>query len=352
MPIYLRDWKGVCEQCFHASIFTCGYERRARFLASQHTSAGTIFVLDYESKGSFSYNDNREFYKKANGIFLSLAKDEFIADLLALLEETGSNRDEGEKLAILFDVSSCSRRVIAQVMIGISERFGETADLTCVYALASFSGAPESELPSYISEPVVGTLAGWSDDLSKPPCAVIGLGYEPGRALGCIDYLEIPEARLLLPRGPDARFEQSVLAANRVLISEAGASNLFSYNPLDPIDTYEKLDSLVFGLSTRYRPVLIPLGPKIFAALSIALAIHLSPRLCVWRTSAGQRDEVSDRDVSGDIAAFSVQLPTMRDSIDGTSDNISLQASSRSMGHTPQSLSTIIRAVGPNQASG
>src|SRR5690606_3594454 len=104
-----------------------------------------------------------------------------------------------------------------------------------------------------------------------------------------------------MPQGPDKRFVDAVTSANRILILEAGGSMLLPYDVLHPAATYEKLESLVYGLLPNYRPVVIPLGPKIFAAVSIALAIRLSPQICVWRTSSGTGGEVRDAQSSGEI---------------------------------------------------
>ena len=115
--------------------------------------------------------------------------------------------------------------------------------------------------------------------------------------------------RLFLPQGPDQRFEGAVLTANRLLTEEVGVP--LRYDILDPEDAFQKLASLVIGLLPRFRPMIIPLGPKIFAALSMLLALRLFPQICIWRTSAGSGEEVADRQASGIIVAFDYELPPL-----------------------------------------
>jgi hypothetical protein len=134
------------------------------------------------------------------------------------------------------------------------------------------------------------------------------MGFEPGPALGCMDYLELPEVRLFMPLGVERRFEEAVQAANSALIDQAGKANVLPYDVLDPSNAYQKLESLVHGLLPIYRPVIIPLGPKILAALAIILAIKMYPLVCVWRTSSGSGTDVRNRSAHGEVAVFTTVI--------------------------------------------
>lgn len=299
----------VAAQRFDLAIVTCGYETRAAYLRKTIAlDAAELLVLDYRCDAMLSYDANKAFYESlSNRSFIDI-DDSFIEALTAVLASAASRIDTDARLRILIDISSCSRSVMAKLLLAIAETLPGRTDLTCAYALSAFDRPPDGELPSHISQPVVGDLSGWSDDLSKPPCAVIGMGFEPGRALGCMDYLEIPEVRLFMPYGVDQRFEQAVHEANATLIAEAGTQSVLPYQILDPAATYEKMESLIYGLLARFRPVIIPLGPKIFAALAMVLAVRMLPRICVWRTSSGTIGEVSDRAASGEVAIFATEF--------------------------------------------
>ena len=300
------------QETFDLWIATCGYETRASYIVQHHPpNSVERLVLDYNCPGILSYDANHAIYTQEAFTFIAIDMDLEIA-LSKPIEEIRKQKSKGECIRVFFDVSSCSRSVMARVLLMLSKNMGACIEVTCAYALSAYNNPPTSELPSHISEPVVGDLAGWSQDLMKPPCAVIGLGFEPGRALGCIDYLEIPEVRLFMPFGPDERFMSAVKQANRTLIGEASNISLLPYDILDAQGSYERLQSLILGLLPNYRPVIIPLGPKIFAAFSIVLAIELSPRVCVWRTSAGSGSEVTDRTASGEISSFQTHFQIAR----------------------------------------
>ncbi len=293
------------------AILTCGYEERASFLAQSYIPNDVkLIVLDYECGGTFSYESNRSYFESRSAKFISLSDDGFTKSLKEEVLSVISAVDHEQSPEVVFDVSSCSRSVMAATLVVLSDLGIGALKLKCAYALSRFDEAPTGELPSNVSEPVIGELSGWSDDLSKPPCAIISLGFEPGRALGSIDYLEVPTVRLFMPRGPDERFGEAVDAANRLLIDEAGNDFVFPYDVMQPNSTYAKLESLVSGLLEEFRPVIIPLGPKIFSAISMVLAIKLFPRVCVWRTSAGTGEEMSDTVASGDVSIFSTIIRT------------------------------------------
>lgn len=303
-------WEAVASNVAEIFVVTCGYEERSSYV-HQHFKGeiSALIVLDYNCPDILHYDKNKSYFSSiSNALFVDLTSASAAEEFERTFLECISN-SESESPAIFFDISSCSRSVIANSFLSISRKAPPSSTLTCCYALSAFDKAPDGELPSSVSEPVVGDLSGWSDDLSKPPCAIIALGFEPGRALGSIDYLEVPEVRLFMPEGPDTRFKDAVYKANSMLIEEAGSGAVLPYDVLDPQATYEKLDSLLFGLLAQFRPVIIPLGPKIFAALSIIIAIRMWPNVCVWRTSAGSGEDVTNRSAQGEIAVFITAVP-------------------------------------------
>ena len=302
------NWDCLQESKIDLLIAVCGYECRAIHVPlAVNDRVGSTIVLDYESTDVLSYNSNREQLEGFKEVtFLSLQSSLYMPELESHARHLVAELETSEKLNIVFDVSSGSRRLISQILIALDRACRDRLNLFCVYSVSEFYDPPSDELPSHISEPVVGALSGWSEDLSQPPCAVIGLGFEPGRAIGCLDYLEIPDVRLLQPFGPDPRFIDAVEKANRQLIKEAGSGYLLPYSVMNPIDTYLKLESMVFGLRRQFRPILLPLGPKIFAVACIVLAIRNSPHVCVWRTSSGNLGAPHDTRADGNVAVFHI----------------------------------------------
>jgi hypothetical protein len=301
-------WAETKDSKFDLLVAVCGYESRATYVPQAVSeNVASIVILDYESEGVLTYDSNRQTFGEMQEIeFLPLSHARYMQSFEAKLLSLMANIEVDAKFRVLFDITCASRKLMSKILLSLDRTIQNNLDLCCSYAVSEFYDPPLDELPSHISEPVVGELSGWSNDLSQPPCAVIGLGFEPGRALGCLDYLEIPEVRLFQPFGPDAKFIGAVKQANNQLIYEAGESNVLPYSVMNPVDTYLKLESMVFGLLAEFRPVLIPLGPKIFAVCCIVLAIRNSPSVCVWRTSSGQLGIPHDTKTDGHVSVFSV----------------------------------------------
>lgn len=255
-----RNWQEAGCASYDLMFVTCGYESRSTFLQTNFQgNAERLVVLDYGSAGMHSYDRNRELLKQASPVgWIDLKQPTPESEIAGWIDVATSDIDEDSRLRVLFDISSCSRSTMAKVLTALAMESKRDVELTCAYAVSAYFDPPEGELPSSVSEPVIGDLSGWSSDLSKPPCAIIGLGFEPGRAIGSIDYLEVPEVRLFVPNGPDDRFVDAVIKANRLLLDEPGIT-VSSYHVLDPVDAYQKLESMVLGLLPRFRPIIIPL---------------------------------------------------------------------------------------------
>lgn len=298
-----REWQAIRKADFDIAIFACGYEARSTFISKEiDGEIGTLAVLDYKSFDEGSYNTNSEYFEQLSNverIDVSGQKDARCA-IVALIAKIASESSQAKATNVLFDISSCSRSTLAQSLLALASL---PVVVTFVYAVSEWFEPPVDEPASSFSEPVLGDLAGWSDNLTSPPCAIVGLGFEPGRALGTIDYLEVPEVRLFLPDGPDSRFKAAVTDANGLLLDEIGERTI-PYDVRDPSDIHQKLFSLISGLIPHFRPIIIPFGPKIFAVVSMLLAVRSFSSLCIWRTSSGNDSLPKDRDASGEVIAF------------------------------------------------
>ncbi|MBB3987986.1 hypothetical protein GGQ68_004340 [Sagittula marina] len=304
------NWEERSAKACDLFIGVCGYESRSTFVYSEMVGGASSYLfLRFPSSGILSFDSNEALLSARSDVtFLDVASELWIAEVERHISDTLAADPDRTTIDVIFDVSSASRKIISQVLTLVKKKFSKRTSLTCVYAVAEFYDPPNSEIPSHISEPIVGDLAGWSDDLSKPPCAVVGLGFEPGRALGCLDYLEIPEARLFFPHGPDARFVAAVEKANGRLVAEIGSRFVLPYSVNSPNDTLIKLLSLITGLEADFRPIIIPFGPKIFATVAIVAAIQRSPNICVWRASSGGLGELHDSVAQGSVCCLTIEL--------------------------------------------
>jgi hypothetical protein len=156
--------------------------------------------------------------------------------------------------------------------------------------------------------PVIPQFAGWSDEPDRPVATVFGLGFEYDRAIGVVEYLEPSNVWSFHAEKSDNRFDKEVQKANKFFWRFVPNAQRFSYRVHLPLDCLIDLESLTFGLLDRFRPILIPFGPKIFA-LSCLLVAHLHyPKVGVWRVSSGANERPIDRKAKDTIIGITVEL--------------------------------------------
>jgi hypothetical protein len=194
---------------------------------------------------------------------------------------------------VIADISSMSRSRIAALLLACwSTRWPSGCDLDIVYFPSSYSTHKHRYEPLEHFGPCHGRFAGWSSDPDLPLALVIGLGTEPKRADGVVEMLEPDILALYMPAGDEQEYFKEIEAENRRVLEVGGEPVMYTLR--DPAQTYGSLLATVAQLASRARLVMVPLGPKIFCALSIAVALSVGREVGVWKASAGKRVEQVD----------------------------------------------------------
>src|SRR5207237_63415 len=141
--------------------------------------------------------------------------------------------------------------------------------------------------PIQVAEPLGWPFAGVHRDASLPLALIVGVGYEPDRALGVFDSIECSASLVFVPIGPDPRYLADVLTANQPLLDVVGQQGRVDYDLNHPLDVMQKLASVCGGLVNDHRIIVVPMGPKIFALCTLLVAWNLQFAASVWRVSSG-----------------------------------------------------------------
>ncbi|RWP82302.1 hypothetical protein [Mesorhizobium sp.] len=191
----------------------------------------------------------------------------------------------GRPLQIGIDVSSMNRTMIASTLVSLFS-LDALIDRVSVFYLPSQFVEPAIEFPLVDQVgAVVPELSGFDADPRLPFALAMGLGYEYGVGAGLINQVEPRFTLCMRSVGHDSRFEDAVRRAN--LNFEFGPNvEVGSYNLMDPVGSYHRLENICHGLTKNYRLVIVPLGPKLFAALSILCAIRYYGLIALWRVVA------------------------------------------------------------------
>lgn len=202
-------------------------------------------------------------------------------------------RRENATFSIFVDVSCLSRTSMGRIFSALKEAAQvATIKLSIGYCLARYSPPPARCNPANRKvSPVHPSFSGWTAGPYRPVDVVVALGYEKGKALGAVEYLEPSRRWIFVPNSPEAKFLQAVKVHNKELTS-GNVGVPIDYEVLRPRDTYFSLLSLVVGLLSEARPVLLPFGPRIFFAISILVAMAVE-EASVWHVD-GDDDNSQD----------------------------------------------------------
>ena len=209
---------------------------------------------------------------------------------------------------VLFvDVSCLSRPVLAEIFAAIKS-FAEKHPLV---VKLGYSLAPYKKSSAYWADenrcirPVHRNFSGWSTFGAHAPLDIIvGLGYEKGKALGAVEYLEPRNQWIFVPHSPEIKYLIEVREHNNNLILE-NSDHVIDYQVLNPVDTFYSLRSLVFGLRQSTRQILLPFGPKIFFAVSLLLAL-VTDELAIWHVTGETLEHTARRPKHAVVMEFEV----------------------------------------------
>ncbi|MDQ0573718.1 hypothetical protein QFZ42_005552 [Variovorax paradoxus] len=191
-------------------------------------------------------------------------------------------RGDDGAASILIDLSCLARQHIGALFSAIKHLAKQgPVDLQIAYRLARFVKPPLhwSTAIRRIA-PVNNDFAGWTAAPDMPIELVIALGYEKGKAIGAAEYLEPGDTWLFVPTSPEGKYLREVQIQNKELLQER-QTKLLEYEVLSPVDAYHSLLSLVRGMRSVARPILLPFGPKVFFGLSLLVALVIE-EAAVW----------------------------------------------------------------------
>lgn len=293
-------------------VCALGYETRAPFIASKvtkQTSATRKVAFSFGTPGVLSFDEN--FLKFSE---LGFSVQPFERSEAAFIDQVvthigSSRRPDSKILDVVVDISCMSRKMIALIIEAIA-----TCDLDVefrvqfVYAAAAFHVRHQDGAPTIVSEPVTSFFAGWTDNPNLAASMIMGLGFEYSRALGTIEDLQPSHLSLFIPIGEDERFDDKVRELNATVLSEVNPVSITSYRVLDPMEQVSLLYSALRGYSSDSRPIIVPLGPKVFALSSMLAALSFRETTCVWRVSPDDTAPPIDQVESGTIVFLEVAL--------------------------------------------
>ena len=275
--VILLDPKSTESDLFIGCV---GYENRSLEAYKKNMASdfvGHSLIFDYCSGDLLSYPENR-----SNEL---LNKAELIEDFGNFIEAISEYLTENEPVSVQLDVTSFDREKLAQILKNLFDHSSQVATVTICYFPMAFSPPSHSLEIVRSFGPVIPAFIGEASFSRDALALIIGAGYEYGRAVGAIDMLEPDRIYCMSPVGTDPRFEVEI-ERNNLEFSFLDEDELLQrYDLLRPETLFYDMRRIVEFENQERNVLILPMGPKIFAAVSIILALVLHPSIMVWRHS-------------------------------------------------------------------
>lgn len=294
---------------FDLVILSITGESRAWLLADRlRDSRSKVWALARRNENITSINLKDEIKRQLPGADMVLAQS-FASALSAYLNTAGST------VRIFMDVSCMTRKDMAVAFDEIFSRERAATELVTIalgYAISEFIPPDAAGSHNEDIKPISPRFAGWPGDPYAPTSIVVGLGYEAAKAEGANEYFDAQETWVFFPNSPISEFDEEVLKNNRQMVDRADRESRLVYYPVErSLEAFFRLNSLVQDLADRSNLLILPFGPKIFAALSLLVAVT-NPTVGVWHATGDTDLPFTDHEASVHFATMEVSFSLER----------------------------------------
>jgi len=292
---------------FEIGIFGLGYESRSISCFSQVKDRCRMKLAlaynywcdkaDYKiNKEEFESNDCRVIEVDENAI-----RKDLELNLAQIIQEI--------KGKVFVDISVMTRHRLSELLWFLFENMISESSIIIAYSIADFVEPPTQNYPVKFFGSIIDSFQPLTGRLNLHPIVVIGLGYEKDKALGAIGHLDPENVIFLIPSNEkEQNYKERLDENNKLLFDNYPKSKSLTYDVLKPYSTYFELKSLILRLKKEHRILLIPLGPKILAVISLIIAWEFSPEINVWRVSSEQLEKPLNRKSSGEYIYIKINI--------------------------------------------
>lgn len=295
---------------FDLFIACSGYEKRASFITTDlKIKANKKVCLSFRRLDDvLNRKDNDTLFMKSGFLILQSNIDSHI-EIREVLESFITNYKSGT-INILVDYSSMSRVWYSYIL-----SFFDKLELDLIvnvyfsYSQSYFSPPPEIEAYKSFISPIEGYYSILPP--TKPTALIISLGYIKRQAFGLSEYFDAEPYVFIAQNNEDDLFYKAVIDNNKLLLSNVQENNIFKFSLSNLKYTESLLISLCKDLSSRYRIVIAPCGPKPFTLISFIACLKLN-EIDVWRISASSNDAPVDSIPTGEVITLKVEFSSKK----------------------------------------
>jgi hypothetical protein len=278
---------------FDVFINSIGYEKRAAALVkADRVIAGRFISLSFEENEVLSFAENKKVMERVSALIVTDASEFFRTNFRSFIFDI--YQAAGRSVSVGIDVSSMNRTMAALALSAMFACKEFIDEFEILYVPAKFSEPTLTFTPIDQVGAVTPELSGFDSEPALPVALILGLGYEYGTAVGLINQLEPHFTLCLRATGGDEKYDDAVRAANLQFDFNPYNVEISEYELFDLKAAYDHIENIVYSLVTSYRVVMVPMGPKILAALLVLISLKYFGKVAVWRVARpGQAAEVT-----------------------------------------------------------
>lgn len=269
----------TCDVLFYG----LGFEQRSTFACSK-IRATRVIALKMPEFNIHHYRRNVDFARTRN---------HHIVDNLEIFLKEGVHKifeRNPAPLNVVFDISSTNRLMMFMVVSALSRSCRRNDKITVVYCPSIYK-EPDRRFPQMEKlGPISAEFSSFASDPAKPLSLMIGLGFEPGIAMGIISQLEPTISYCFWGAGIDKRFDTAVRDANFGFDFAGFATREVRYLLNDPKGSYDLLEAVTYGLIQQHNVIIVPMGPKLFSLLAALIGMRYVGQVAIWRPVQDRRD--------------------------------------------------------------
>nr|WP_254803936.1 hypothetical protein [Methylobacterium sp.]USU34560.1 hypothetical protein NG677_23525 [Methylobacterium sp.] len=293
-------YRGTPVSGIDSLIFSVGFESRSRYIFEQcDLDPNSVLALSYESGRILAFDENLELARSSKIRFVGERFVDIEKETTALIADV---RKRHGVLRVGVDVSAMNRSVMAAFLSCLYQHMKPGDRITTLYTPARFRQPDIPLLPLVSVGPAHPCVSGSIVEPGKSRNLIMGLGYEYGISLSIIDRHEPDLAFIFKPIGFDEQYIVEVRDANFNFDFGDRNYEVIDYRLSDPARLFDDLSSLINGSLSVADTVIVPLGPKLFSAISIIVGMIFAPNVPVLRYSMKPANSVVDVESDGIVS--------------------------------------------------
>lgn len=293
-------FRGTSVSGINSLIFSVGFESRSRYIFERcDLDANSVLALSYESGRILAFEQNLDLARSNKVRFVGEKFFDIEKETTSLIADV---RNRHGALRVGVDVSAMNRSVMAAFLSCLYHHMEPGDRIVVLYTPARFRQPDIPLLPLVSVGPAHPCVSGSIVEPGKTRNLIMGLGYEYGISLSIIDKHEPDLAFIFKPIGFDEKYVTEVRDANFNFDFGDRNYEVIDYRLSDPARLFDDLSGLINGSLSVADTVIVPLGPKLFSAISIVVAMIFSPKIPVLRYSMKPASNVVDVESDGIVS--------------------------------------------------